>query len=318
MTSLKNSVLVSGGAGFVGKSLIRRLLENGKSVVAIDIAKKPDTLPELGEHFKWVELSYLDVSNDSKLLSKVVAAHNVKAFIHLATTMFPAVSEADPDRDCVENMLANTRLFRNLYEAGCEKIIFASSGGTVYGQSDRVFHEDDSYNPNISYGVNKATTEVYLNYLALKYNRQAISLRISNPYGEEQNIEGNQGVIPIFLNRIYKGLPLTVVGSLKNKRDYIYIDDLVNACVAAIEYSGRQVVFNVGSGVSTSLTCLIETIEEKLGKKAETYFDSQSCDTEKSVMLDVTKAEKELNWKARVNLADGIDKLIKFHKLNAK
>lgn len=317
MALISNGVLISGGAGFVGKALIRRLLDSDIPIVVVDIAKKPEVLPELNERFKWLELSYLDLASDKRQLSQLVQANNIKTVIHLAATMFPAASESDLDKDCLENMLANTRFFRNLYEAGCEKIIFASSGGTIYGQSELVFRENDSYNPNISYGVNKAATEIYLNYLAGKYNKKAISLRISNPYGEEQNIEGNQGVVPIFLNRMSKGLPLTVTDSLKNKRDYIYIDDLVDAFVAAMKYKGLRKVFNIGSGVYTSLISLIETMEKKLGIKAEIYLDCQSSDIEKSVKLDVSNAKKELNWQARVSLADGVEKLIKFHKLNA-
>ncbi|EGQ8315339.1 NAD-dependent epimerase/dehydratase family protein [Vibrio cholerae] len=316
MELISNGVLISGGAGFVGKALIRRLLDSDIPIVVLDIVKKPEALPELNERFKWFELSYLDIASEKRQLSQLVEDNDIKTVIHLATTMFPAASERDLDKDCVENMLANTRLFRNLYEAGCETIIFASSGGTVYGQSEKIFREEDSYNPNISYGANKAATEIYLNYLAHKYKKKSISLRISNPYGEEQNIEGSQGVIPIFLNRMFKGLPLTVSGSLKNKRDYIYIDDLVDAFVAAIKYKGECKVFNIGSGISTSLVDLIETMEKKLGIKSGIYLEYQSNNIEKSVKLDVSKARKELNWQAKVSLADGIEKLIKFHKLN--
>lgn len=318
MESQHNGVLITGGAGFVGKALIRKLLDNNIPIVAIDVVGKPDSLPELSKNFKWFELSYLEVAIDKRLLSEIIDSSNVKTVIHLATTMFPAASETDLDKDLLDNMLANTRLFRTLYQNGCEKIIFASSGGTVYGQSNRVFHESDGYNPNISYGVNKATTEIYLNYLAQKYGKQAVSLRISNPYGEEQNLEGNQGVIPIFLNRVSKGLPLTIVGSLKNKRDYVYIGDLTDAFIKAIEYKGQQKAFNIGSGVPISLTELINTIEKKMSISVEKKLDYQSIDTESSVKLDVSSAKQELNWQASVSLACGIEKLIKFHKLRKK
>lgn len=318
MESQHNGVLITGGAGFVGKALIRKLLDNNIPTVALDVVGKPDSLPELSKNFKWLELSYLEVAIGKGQLSRIIDSNNVKTAIHLATTMFPSASETDLDKDLLDNMLANTRLFRSLYESGCEKIIFASSGGTVYGQSDKVFHESDGYNPNISYGVNKATTEVYLNYLAQKYDKQAVSLRISNPYGEEQNLEGNQGVIPIFLNRVSKGLPLTIVGSLKNKRDYVYIGDLTDAFIKVIEYKGQQKAFNIGSGVPTSLTELINMIEQKMSASVEKKLDGQSIDIENSVKLDVSRAKQELDWQASVSLACGIEKLIKFHKLKKK
>lgn len=311
MDARKNGVLITGGAGFIGKALITEMVERQIPLVSFDISDKPDSLPELSEYFNWYKFSYLESSQRIKELHEIVSRHNIKTVIHLATTMFPHDSKKNIDKDCLENVYANVCFFKNLYENGCEKIIFASSGGTVYGKSDTPFSEDDALLPEISYGLSKVMTETYLRFIAKELNGKSISLRISNPYGEGQRIDGKQGVIPIFLNKISNDIPIDIIGSIESKRDYIYISDLVQAFMCSLEYEGHEDIFNIGSGESITLKKLIETIEFKLNKKAVIGFQDPIHTNANGIILDIKRAMAELGWRPTVVLDDGIDKLIK-------
>lgn len=310
MDSRNNGVLITGGAGFIGKALITEMVKRQIPLVSFDISDKPESLPEISKYFNWYKFSYLESSQRKKELHEIVRRHNIKTAIHLATTMFPHESKKNIDKDCLENVYANVCFFKNLYENGCEKIIFASSGGTVYGKSDVPFSENDALLPEISYGLSKVMTETYLRFIAKEFNRKSISLRISNPYGEGQRIDGKQGVIPIFLNKISNGLPIEIIGSIESKRDYIYISDLVQAFMCSLEYKGQENIFNIGSGESITLKKLIKAIELKLNKKAVIGFQESIHTNANGIILDIKRATTELGWRPTVVLSDGIDKLI--------
>jgi nucleoside-diphosphate-sugar epimerase len=315
MTLEEEKVLIIGGAGFIGKSLIRKLLMQKTPLVILDVVNRPASLQyEENENFRWIKYSYIEVFNKKDELRKIIRENNIKIAIHLATTMFPVESQHNIERDCFENVYSNVILFNILYEEGCDKIIFSSSGGTVYGHSDREFDEDDKLMPNISYGLSKCTTENYLRLLAKSFDKKSISMRISNPYGEEQNLDGNQGVIPIFIKKIYEGQPIKIIGSIDNRRDYIYIDDLVSAFIKLINYTGNFDVFNIGYGKSNSLSEIINNIEIKTNKIAKIERD-HSNSKNGNIMLNVNRAKNELNWKAVTCLSDGIESIVKYHGL---
>ncbi|OON35661.1 hypothetical protein BTJ39_22110 [Izhakiella australiensis] len=310
MDSNKGGVLVSGGAGFIGKALIKEILKKKIPLVSFDVVDKPDSLPEQGSGFNWFNFSYLDANKRRDEIKTIVTEHNIKTVIHLATTMFPADSRKKIIEDCFENVYSNVSFFKELYESGCEKIIFASSGGTVYGKSESSFSEESEISPEISYGLSKATTETYLRFLANEYNKKSISLRISNPYGEGQRFDGKQGVIPIFINKIFNDIPLDIIGSLDSRRDYIHISDLVNAFICAIYYEGFYDTFNIGSGESVALKELIKIIELKLNKNSLINEVSSQVLDKKGVTLIIQRAKNELNWLPAVKLNDGIEQLI--------
>ncbi|QIX97176.1 NAD-dependent epimerase/dehydratase family protein [Cedecea sp. FDAARGOS_727] len=310
MGSEQRGVLITGGAGFIGKALIRELTQRQIPVVSFDIADKPESLPECSKMFQWYKFSYLESSSRKKDLEEIVSTYNIKVVIHLATTLFPGESKNKIEKDCFENVYSNVCFFKNLYESGCEKIIFASSGGTVYGKSDTAFSEENDLSPEISYGLSKSITETYLRFLAKEYNCKSISLRISNPYGDGQRIDGKQGVIPIFLNKISKEIPIDIIGSLNSKRDYIYIKDLVHAFIEAINYEGKENIFNIGSGESTTLKELIAIIESKLNKKSLIGAQELHNNDSRGITLNIQRAINELNWQPVTKLSDGIDKLI--------
>jgi len=314
---MKKKILVTGAGGFVGKSLIRALIRDDYDVIAFDICDIPDSLKPLESKLQWVKFSFLDCALEKNFI--ITNYKNIDCCFHLATTLFPAESKENIEKDCYENVYCSIEFFSQLYKAGCKKIIYASSGGTVYGlssiENDVYFDEKTPKNPEVSYGLTKSVCEDYLALLADKYNAKGISVRISNPYGEEQRLTGNQGVIPIFLNKIANDIELPIFGSLKSKRDYIYIDDLVSALLLTISYEGEFSTFNLCYGSAYSIRNIIEFIENCLNKKARLEKNADSNNDIKSVVLSNSRLRSELNWKPLVNLDEGIKRLAEYHKI---
>ena len=315
---MMKKILVTGAAGFIGKSLIRALVNNNYDVIALDICDRPEILDDYKEKISWYKCSFIDIAENKYLIKDDFK--NIDCAFHLATTLFPAESKNNIGKDCYENVYCTVEFFSKLYQAGCKKIVYSSSGGTVYGfnslDKDLYFDETMSKKPEISYGLTKSVCEEYLLLLAKQYDAKSISLRVSNPYGEEQKLEGNQGVIPIFMNKIYKDIELSIVGDISSKRDYIYIDDLISAFILSIDYEGDIGIFNICNGHGTSIAEVIHSIELCLNKKAKIKrLDSSVMDI-KSVLLSNALIKKEFCWEPLVSLNEGIKRLVNYHKIN--
>ncbi|HIF9435015.1 TPA: NAD-dependent epimerase/dehydratase family protein [Photobacterium damselae] len=309
-------ILVTGAAGFIGKSLIRALVQNNYSVIALDICDMPESLIEYKEKISWHNCSYTDIAENKSLMN--ASFENLDCAFHLATTIFPAESKVEIERDCYENVYCTVEFISKLYMKGCKKVIYASSGGTVYGFNskniDIYFSENSKKAPMFSYGLTKSSCEEYLILLAKKYNSKGLSLRISNPYGEEQKLNGNQGVIPIFMNKINNNIELPIFGNINSKRDYIYIDDLISAFILSIDYEGDCTVFNVCSGVGYSTCEIINEIELCLNKKAN-IKQSSNDDKVNSVLLSNDLIVNEINWSPKIELSEGIKRLAIHHNM---
>ncbi|MEJ2764112.1 NAD-dependent epimerase/dehydratase family protein [Photobacterium sp. MCCC 1A19761] len=313
----RKKVLITGAGGFIGKSLTRTLIEQGYKVLAIDICDIPESLIPYSDDINWINESFINIIDDPEFYETNIKKGNVEYAIHLATTLFPSESVNKIEDDCYENVFCTVKLFSNLYSFGCKKILYASSGGTVYGfnENNTPFYEYDKLSPEIPYGLTKATCEQYLRLLSKKYDAAGISIRISNPYGEEQRLVGNQGVIPIFMNKIYTEAGIEVFGNIESKRDYIYIDDLIDGFVKCLDYLGDQDVFNLCYGKSYSVKDIISILESKLHKKAKIMVSDKSNGPVKNVILANELARKELNWYPKVNLESGIKALVLHHDL---
>lgn len=308
----RHKTLITGAAGFVGKSLVRELINLNYEIYCMDIVELPSALEEYKEELNWIVGDFVGSS-----ILAILEDVRPSVIIHLATTLFPNESKLNPVKDCFENVYKTICFFESAYKLGTERIIYASSAGTVYGENDgAVLNEDSSTYPMVSYGATKLCVEHFLRLLADKYNASSVSLRISNPYGEEQSLLGNQGVIPIFLNKIGNEEKIEVWGDLNSTRDYIYIDDLVEHIIACLSYRGRYREFNVCSGSSYSLNDIIAIIEEATSKKSIITYPKVSYSKPDHVRLDRTRAEKELGIIVTTVLQQKILKLSKYHGLN--
>ena len=213
--------------------------------------------------------------------------------------------------DIEENLLPTVRLLNAMRKKGTKKIFFISSGGTIYGECVRPAREKDKLSPECVYAAQKAWIETCL-HLYEKYDSiQGYVLRIGNPYGLEINRKKHQGIIPIFTEKIIKGDPIEVWGTGENRRDYIYIDEVIDAIGAVYSYRGRHRVFNVGTGNSYSTQEIIEQIEAVVGKTAQiVYREKRKCHLHESC-LDVSLICRECGWYSKLTVRQGIEMYIK-------
>lgn len=299
--------LVLGGDGFQGYHLCRRLLENGNAVRVFDRNSiNKNRLAEAGGRLDWIEGDF----SDYPLLEKAVS--DVDIVFHLISTTLPKTSNDNPIYDVESNVVPFLALMEKIRGNGVRKIIFFSSGGTVYGMPNAIpIPEDHPANPICAYGIHKLTIEKYLHMYHALYGLDYAVMRIANPYGMNQQLDRGQGVIPVFLNKMLRGEPLEVWGDGSVVRDYVYIEDIIDAAVGLVNHQGSHRVFNIGSGLGTSLIDLISLMGQRLNCSPEVHFKpARPLDVPVNI-LDIERAKHKLGWEPRTSLVDGIDLLIR-------
>lgn len=292
-------VLVLGANGFIGQNICRQLMADGYFVIAAD--KADSALHAFYSRYSQVDVIKCDFTS---LIS------DVDAVIYLVSTLLPQPSNENVERDILENLVPVIHLLEAMKQSTtCKKIIFASSGGTIYGKHDDNIDEHSLLDPRCSYGIMKLTVEKYLSLYSDLYGLQSISLRLSNPYGPGQNINRPQGAVGIFLHKMLQNAPLEIWGDGSVVRDYVYIDDVATAFSAALSYSGHEKVFNIGSSTGTSLNELIDLLFELTSSKSiVTYSESRNVDVPSNI-LSVERARNHLGWAPSVSLTEGLGRL---------
>src|SRR5574344_1818646 len=231
-------VLVTGSNGFRGQNLVPALLKSGFSVKCLDRFDSP-FLRELG-----VEFCQGDIEEEN-FLAKVTEGCDV--VIHMACTILPQMSNADPAFDLTSNVGGTLRLLNASVKNGVGRVVFISSGGTVYGIPKSVpISEDHPTNPTCSYGVTKLMCEKYLRLYHELYGLGAVSLRLANPYGPHQRVSSAQGAIPVFCYRALRNEPIEIWGDGSVRRDFFYVDDAVEAGLRAVLAPVSCAEINVG------------------------------------------------------------------------
>lgn len=293
------NILVLGGNGFIGSHLVDKLLLEGHSVRVFD---KNDehyrkALPAVDYH--------LGEFGNRGLLSE--ALNGIDVVVHLISTTLPKTSNDDPVFDVQSNVIESLFLLEQCVANKIKKIIFASSGGTVYGVPQSLpVPEDNQTNPICSYGIGKLTIEKYLKLFKQLHNLDYVIIRPSNPFGCRQNPFGIQGVIPVFLGKILRNDPIQIWGTGKVVRDFIYVEDLADALYKAIIYKTASQVFNIGSGEGHSLNDLLSVMRSVTMRDfTVTYTTGRAYDVPK-IYLDISRATNELNWEPHTSLEEGI------------
>ena len=296
--------IVFGGSGFIGSHLAEGLVRKGYNVTVFDNFKSGTM--NLENIINEIEIIQGDFFNESEVNN---ALKDVDYVFHYISTTTPATAIKDPIYEIESNIIGSVKLFQNSIENNVKKIIYPSSGGTIYGNKTiNLSRESDPINPVNPYAISKLTIEKYLYYFNYLYGLDYTILRYSNPYGERQNPFGKQGVIPIFLNKIKYGEKPVIYGDGSMIRDYIYIKDLIDATLAVFEKETSEKIFNVGSGMGTSLNELIDIISEVTGKKIiPTYVEDCSTYVPK-IILDISKIQNEVGWEQSTQLRAGIEK----------
>ena len=294
--------LVLGGGGFIGAHLVATLLAQG---VQVRVLERPyrQRSPAIPTHslLEWQEGDFGNTQNLHRALDGVDVVY------HLVSTTQPQSSNDDPSFDVSSNLLGTLNLLEQLREMKTAKLIFVSSGGTVYGRPQQTpIPETHPTEPTCSYGIVKLAIEKYLALYHLLHGLDYRVLRLANPYGPGQEANHAQGVIGTFLSRVIHDQPIEVWGDGSVVRDYLYISDTISAMLQAAAYQGAERIFNIGSGGGHSVREIIAAIEQVTGKTAQTsYTPARKFDVPISV-LDITRAKTELNWQPEVDLSEGL------------
>jgi UDP-glucose 4-epimerase len=298
--------LILGGGGFIGSFLVDRLLALGHEV---RIFERPRVLPYRafgrGERVEWCVGDFQSAAD----VGAAVEGRNV--VFHLVSTTLPKNSNDDPIYDVETNLVGTLRLLAAAVRCAVKKVVFISSGGTVYGIPDRIpVSEDHRTEPLVSYGIAKLAIEKYLHLYWCMHGLDYRVLRVSNPFGERQRVDTAQGAVAVFLSRALEGKPIEIWGDGSVTRDYVYIADVVDAFVMAMNHDGEPRVFNIGSGEGRSLNELLTTMEQLLGRSVERrYLPARKFDVPANV-LDIRRAREVLCWRPQVAFRDGLDRTL--------
>ena len=298
--------LVVGGNGFIGSHLVDKLLKAGDVVRVLDrsLEKFRDPLPQI----EYVTGDFSDPFILGESLSDIDVVY------HLASTTVPSTSNMDPVRDVQDNLVGAIHLIDQMLKAKVSRIVFLSSGGTVYGTPEQIpISEDHPLLPICSYGIVKSAIEQYLYMYRLLHQISTIVLRPSNPYGPRQGHLGVQGLIATFLNKIIKNEPLIVWGDGGIIRDYLYVEDLADliSCAGRSQVNGT---FNAGSGTGYTINDIIEIISQVAGMKPTVIYEKGRAFDVAEVVLDITRAKEHFHWIPETPITRGIDRQFQWMK----
>ncbi len=311
MTRPMRSALITGGSGFIGKALTRRLLAEGIEIRNLDVV--PD--PQADRSIAYFQGSFFDHA----VMREAMAG--VDCVFHLAATGFAREANLNPLRDAQENIIGTLGLLDFACEAQVRRVVYCSSGGMVYGPADlALIPETAPTHPITAYGISKLACEKYMRLYDAATGPgpgpgagalSTVTLRVANPFGAGQNISKAQGALTTFCAHALRGTPLEIWGDGSVERDYIDVRDVAEAFLAAgLRDDIRGTEINIGSGQGTSLNDLIRVISGKLGQPVPVnYKPPRSIDVKRNV-LDIAKARDLLGWRPVIGLDQGIADLL--------
>src|SRR3989338_142638 len=302
-TRRKKTVLIFGGCGFIGYHLLENLLPDYKIRVFDKKNFSRKNLQAFGKHIEIEEGDFCNI-NDYKHILK-----DVDYVIHLICSTLPSSSNNNCAYDIESNVISTLRFLNYFKKSSKGKIIFFSSGGTIYGNAKHFpIKEQYQNNPLCSYGITKLMIEKYLYLYRHLYGIDYYVVRLSNPFGERQNWNNNQGVITTFLHKIVTGQPIEIWGQGNIIRDYIYIGDAVACISELLKYHGPHRVFNVSSGKGYSINQILKKIKKITQKEHRVIYKGQRIFDIKKNILDNTLVKNELKWHPETTLEEGIKK----------
>ena len=300
-TMTKQTVCVTGGAGFIGSHLADAFLARGDRVMVIDDLSggRRSNVP------RQAELHVLDIR--SREAAALVEDAGIDLLVHQAAQMDVRRSVADPVFDADVNVLGSLNLFEAARRGGVRQVLFASTGGAIYGEQERFpAGEDHPTRPVSPYGVSKLAIERYLFFYHTAYGLDAVCLRYANVYGQRQNPHGEAGVVAIFLDRLLAGEVPTINGDGLQTRDYIHVSDVVRANLAAAGRRGFETI-NVGTGRETSVVELYDAIRKAAGIDIEARFGPAKPGEQLRSAIDPGRLASELGITETTPLDAGLE-----------
>jgi len=304
MSGSSETVLVTGGAGFIGSHVTEGLLARGHRVLVVDnlsSGRRENVPPE-------AELHVLDVRSSEA--ARLVESEAVQVLLHHAAQMDVRRSTREPAFDADVNILGTLNLLQAAVRGGVRQVIFASTGGAIYGEQES-FPAAESHptRPLSPYGVSKLAGERYLEYFHHEHGLDATCLRYANVYGERQNPHGEAGVVAIFTTRLLRGESPRINGDGLQTRDYVHVADIVAANLAALGRPGFH-IYNVGTGVETTVVEIFEGLRTASGSELAAEHGPASPGEQRRSSIDSTLIQGELGAGPRTSLAAGLKRTV--------
>jgi UDP-glucose 4-epimerase len=299
------NILITGGNGFIASHLVDRLAASGYRITVLDVY--PRLYDQLPEGVSFVQGSLQDIH----LIRRSLEDHQIELVYHAAWANIHETALKDPVADVQTNLVASINLLSACSDTGVKRVVYLSSGGTVYGLPKQIpTPEDHSTNPINAYGITKLMVEKYLQMFHHLYGLEYTILRPSVPYGPRQNPFHHQGVVAVFIYKALKDEQVTIFGDGEIVRDYFYIDDLTRALEASkdIAFDPLKTTFNLGGIQPYSLNDLVRKIEVVLGIKMRMKYEPARKFDAPHILLDTNLARSYFNWEPIVSLEDGIQR----------
>lgn len=300
-------VLVTGGAGFIGSHVADRYLAHGFEVTVLDdlSSGRRENVPEAA--------TFVHADIGSPEARQLLAGGGFAILNHHAAQMDVRVSVADPQKDARINLLGLLNLLEGARAGGVRRVVFASSGGVVYGESDDLPHAEEARKLPVSpYGVSKLGSEFYLAAYAQLYGLETCALRYANVYGPRQSPHGEAGVVAIFGNRLTRKAPITIYGDGEQTRDYVFVGDVARANLAASTcalppvYTIDDRAVNIGTATETSVNALAAAMIGATGIEVPVEHAPARAGELQRSSVGIAKAARVLAWKPEIALAEGL------------
>ncbi|AGB42250.1 UDP-glucose 4-epimerase [Halobacteroides halobius DSM 5150] len=300
------TVLVTGGAGFIGSHIVDKLIAKGDRVIVVDnlsTGKKENLNPQ-------AEFYQLDIRDD---LTEVFENYQIDYVIHQAAQIDVQQSLEQPDFDSDVNITGTVNLLEYCRQYDVEKIVYASSAA-VYGQPEYLgVDEEHPVNPISYYGISKHTPEHYLKVFHQLYDLDYTILRYANAYGIRQDPKGEGGVISIFVDKFLQGEQPIIFGDGEQTRDFVYVDDIAEANLAALEHGSGEII-NISCNIQTSINDLVATMNQITGLDLKTvYQGARSGDIRDSYLVN-DKAQDILDWEPQYDLQTGLKETFAYYR----
>jgi len=297
------TALVTGGAGFIGSYVVDSLILRGLNVVVIDNLSTGQKENLLHKDVVFIE----DEITNKETINHLFELHKPKYIFHLAAQISVSKSVREPLFDAEANITGTLNLLEAAKKYKAEKFIFSSTGGAMYGDKPEAIptRESSPEKPAAPYGISKLADERYLDFYYREYGLNYTILRYANVYGPRQNPYGEAGVVAIFTEKMIKNEPVTINGDGKYIRDYVYVEDVANANMLAMD-NGKESIYNISTGKGTDVVELFQLAERINHYNLEAQYGPERPGDLRKSILDATKAEEELNWKPHFSLDQGL------------
>ncbi len=301
-------ILVTGGAGFIGSNVADNFVFLGHKVVIVDNLStgfRENINP--GAKFYRVDIR-------SKKIEEIFKKEKIETLCHHAAQIDVRKSVEDPIHDARINIEGTLNLLSNCIKYKTKKVIFASTGGALYGEQD-YFPADEKHpeRPLSPYGIAKLAIEKYLYFYKEVFGLNYISLRYANVYGPRQNPWGEAGVVAIFTKKLLSGEKTIINGDGKQTRDFVYVKDVVKANLSALNYP-KSDYFNIGTGIESDVNNIFRLLKEKTDSKQKEIHGPAKPGEQKRSVLDYSKAKKLLGWSPQYSLEKGIEETVKYYQ----